>query len=99
MAAGFAVGEDELVDVIACPVNSSGNRDGVARMSEALLAAGLAAMIPDARGDDPRYSGGEGHVQRRRRSGFVAPLRGLVWMETSPKFVICGAGRKALLPD
>ncbi len=36
------------MDVIACPFNSSGTRDGVARMPEALLAAGLAAMIPDA---------------------------------------------------
>ena len=52
----------------------------------------------------------EGAVSRRRhrhkgtcKGGadlvFVVPLRGLVWMETARKFVICGAGGKALLPD
>jgi arginase len=37
------------VEIIACPFNSSGTRDGVARMPEVLLAAGLAAIVPDAR--------------------------------------------------
>lgn len=35
--------------MIACPSNSSGTRDGVARMPAALLEAGLAARVPDAR--------------------------------------------------
>lgn len=49
---GWYVGpsEDGVVDVIACPTNSSGNRDGVARMPGVLLNAGLAAMIPGAPG-------------------------------------------------
>ncbi len=37
------------MDLIACPSNSAGNRDGVARMPSALLAAGLAERVPGAR--------------------------------------------------
>jgi arginase len=37
------------MDLIAVPFNSSGRNDGVARMPSALLEAGLAATLPDAR--------------------------------------------------
>jgi arginase len=41
--------QDGPVDLIACPNNSAGTRDGVARMPQALLDAGLAELVPGSR--------------------------------------------------
>jgi arginase len=88
-----------FVDLIACPFDSSGSTDGVARMPAALLDAGLAAMIPGSRVawvDVPQAQPGRGRSGLLGEDALAATVTTLAtqitraWTGDGPPIVLGG---------
>ena len=94
-----------VVDIIACPTNSSGAGDGVTRMPAALLDAGLAGMVPGSQvgsadvPDAEPERGASGLLAEDALTAMVVAVADRVttaWAGGSPT-VLVGGGCPALL--